>query len=360
MAIVVDVNPSSGGEVSVNGDVASSYPETFSLKSNSYDVLIEAIPAPGYCFVGWDGENTLPGNDNPLELRRARDLDLIAVFAPEGEVTKYASADGSLQVAIPYGIYAQDEDGGQVTKVDFTIKDDPPQVANSEIVGYAYQVEPDGATFSPSLSMAWSYDPADIPADIAPEQLALAYYEPKHDAWVALESQIDSKENTISAWIDHFSLFAILAPKEGAPPELAFSLGQLNIRTGDSKSGEPVTSIAVSPNREVYIDVPVRNIWDTAGSYTVTLEIDGAVEEHQQVTLAPGHFTNVTFETSRSQPGTYSVAINGLTDEATFTVIGTPPPASNVKVVAPLLVGVFLAVFIPLMKKRKRDRLTDF
>ena len=53
MEIVVDVSPSDSGAVAVNGDLAGSYPETFSLDKDTYDVSIEAIPAPGYCFVGW-------------------------------------------------------------------------------------------------------------------------------------------------------------------------------------------------------------------------------------------------------------------------------------------------------------------
>lgn len=88
----MDVRPVDGGEVAVNGDLAGSYPEIFYIKKGTHDVSVEAIPAPGYYFVGWSGESTLAGDDNPLELRRARNLDLVAVFAPEGEVVKYVQA----------------------------------------------------------------------------------------------------------------------------------------------------------------------------------------------------------------------------------------------------------------------------
>jgi hypothetical protein len=323
--IVVDVSPSSGGQVAVNGDVATSYPETFSLKQDSHDLLIEAIPAPGYCFVGWSGEDTLQGDGNPLELPRARNLDLVAVFAPQGQIVEYASPGGVLRVAIPYGISALGAEGMPATNIGFTIVDHPPPTGNSEIVGYAYQIEPEGATFTPSVSMTWCYDATNIPDGVAPEQLTIAYYDESHDMWMALESRLDLSTNTISTWIDHLSLFAMLAPTQGALPEHAPCLGQLNVRLGESTSDEPVKSITVSPDEPVYVDVLVRNIWDTADSYVVALEIDGAIEKQQQVTLAAGAFTTVTFETSRSEEGTYCLTISGLYDEATLIVTGGSP-----------------------------------
>ena len=253
--------------------------------------------------------------------------------------------------------------------------DDPPQAANSEIVGHVYQIEPDGATFSPSVRMTWRYDPADIPDEVAPEQLTIAYYEKRYDTWVAWQSQVDPSANTISAWIDHFSTFAIVAPTQGALPELTPCLGQLNIRTGESMSGEPVKSITVSPDTEVYVDVRVRNIWDTDCSYVVTLEIDGTVEKHQKVNLAAGHFTTVTFETSRSEAGTYSMTVNGLDDTANLIVTGgfpSPEPGATLfpnepgsltpavsvpspKVLIFISVGVFFAIFA-LTRIRRRNR----
>jgi hypothetical protein len=371
----VDVTPGDGGGVTVNGDLAGSYPEIFSLKEDTYDVSIEAIPAPGYYFVGWNGESTLPGDDNPLELHRARNLELVAVFAPEGEVVEYASRDGALQVTIPYGISALDKEGACVTNVGFAIVDDPPQAANAEIVGHAYNIEPDGATFSPSVRMTWRYDPTDIPDEIAPEQLSIAYYEKRHDTWVALQSQVDLSSYTVSAWINHFSTFAILAPTQGALPELTPCLGQLNIRAGECTSGQLVKSITVSPDTEVYVDVRVRNIWETDCSYVVTLEIDGAVEKQEEVNLAAGHFTTVTFATSRSEVGSYSVTVSSLDDEANLIVTdGSPSPepeatvspnepsslipatlGPNPKALILISLGVFCTVFALNRIRRNRD-----
>jgi hypothetical protein len=373
--IVVDVSPSSGGEVAVNGDMATSYPETFSLKQDSHDLLIEAIPAPGYCFVGWSGEDTIQVDGNPLELPKARNLDLVAVFAPEGEIVEYASPDGVLRVAIPYGISALDTEGMPVTNIGFTIIDHPPPTDNSEIVGYAYQIEPEGATFTPSVSMTWGYDATSIPDRVAPEQLTIAYYDESHDMWMTLESQLDIRTNTISTWIDHLSLFAMLAPTEVTPSEHAPCLGQLNVRLGESTSDEPVKSITVSPDKPVYVDVLVRNIWDTVDSYIVTLEIDGVIEKQQEVTLAASAFTTVTFETRRSEEGTYVVTVSGLYDEATLIVTGGSPstegeatlfpdkpsnmtPATSrpsPKALVLISIGVFCTVFALTKIRRNHD-----
>jgi len=373
----VDVSPGEGGDVTVNGDVACSYPETFYVREDSYDVLIEATPAPGYCFIGWSGEDTLPEDENPLELPKARNLDLTAVFAPE--CVEYGSRDGTIQLSIPYGTYALDENEAPVTKIGFTILDDPPLSADAEILGHAYRLEPAGATFSPAINMTWSYDPADIPEDISPEDLTIAYYDESRGNWVALDSEIDTVADTVSAPIDHLSIYAVLAPTEVPPPEFAFSLSQLNIRTRGTVPATPVTSITVKPDAPVYIDVFVQNTTDTAGSCTVTLEINGTAEKHQKVTLGAGGFARVTFETARSEAGTYTVAVDGLEDEASFTVIGETPepqaaavspaepataipatipttPGARAKVLAPLIAAIFLAIFIPIRVKIRKNR----
>jgi hypothetical protein len=377
----VDVSPVGGGVVEINGEEAECYPQTVYVPEKTYHVPIEAIPAPGYCFVGWSGEDAPASEDeNPYILATARDIGsqddpLIAVFAPE--CIEYGSHNGTIQVNVPYG--TMNKDGDPSPKVDFTVLDEAPQSDDAVVLGDAYRLGPAGATFRPvspdrPVTMTWSFDPADIPEGVAAEDLTLAYYDESHNQWVTLDSTIDKKTGTISAPIDHLSIYAILAPTEAPPPEAAFSLSKFTIRTREA-TGEPAKPITVKPDETVYADVFVQNTTDTAGSCTVTLEIDGNADKYQKVTLGAGGFAMVTFETSRSQSGTYTVTINGLDAEASFMVVDTvraPEAASlsptqptapvaatsgaKARVLAPVIAAIVLAIFIPIkIRRRNRD-----
>jgi len=85
--------------------------------------------------------------------------------------------------------------------------------------------------------------------------------------------------------------------------EAIFSVDSLRVVPGKVTSGKPVN-----------ISVMATNAGDATGSYEVTLKINGAVEDVQVVTLAPGIAEEVTFTTIKDVAGTYEVDVNGLVD----------------------------------------------
>jgi hypothetical protein len=117
----------------------------------------------------------------------------------------------------------------------------------------------------------------------------------------------------------------VTANIEGPPPETtqapqpkpaAFSLSSLTISPNEVAIGGSVT-----------ISVSVANTGEQAGSYSLTLKVDGAVEATKDVTVNAAASQNVTFATAKDLPGSHSVDINGLT--GTFVVKEAPsaPPA---------------------------------
>jgi hypothetical protein len=56
-----------------------------------------------------------------------------------------------------------------------------------------------------------------------------------------------------------------------------------------------------------------------AGSWPVTLSIDGVAEDTKPVTLSPGESDTITFTVSRDEAGTYDVALDGLAGSFTVT-----------------------------------------
>jgi hypothetical protein len=79
--ITVDVSPSGGGTVEIDGDAPPYYPYPFPREAGT-TIKIEAIPEDGYRFVNWSGEN-LVVNDNPDFEPVIRDMAITAHFAPD-------------------------------------------------------------------------------------------------------------------------------------------------------------------------------------------------------------------------------------------------------------------------------------
>jgi hypothetical protein len=74
-----------------------------------------------------------------------------------------------------------------------------------------------------------------------------------------------------------------------------------------------------------------------AGSYTVTLKVDGRVVAAKEPSLAGRESETVTFAVSRDEIGTYSVNVNGLS--AFFVVKETALPPATPPVCTALATG---------------------
>ena len=75
----------------------------------------------------------------------------------------------------------------------------------------------------------------------------------------------------------------------------------------------------VLPNQEVVISANICNQGGERGSKTAVLSVNGHAEQSQTVSVSGGSCQQVTFRTSRAVPGTYQVAVDGMTGQ--FTVL---------------------------------------
>ena len=142
-----------------------------------------------------------------------------------GEVLRTVEAtseDGMLTINIPKGTFALGEDGKRLKELEAAVDKsppDPPEDAN--VIGLAYDFGPDGATFDPPITFTWSYDPDALPDDVAEDDLVLAYYDEATGEWLELDCVVDTKNNTITALVDHFTTFAVIAVTPPPAPEPA-------------------------------------------------------------------------------------------------------------------------------------------
>lgn len=86
------------------------------------------------------------------------------------------------------------------------------------------------------------------------------------------------------------------------PGAAAFTSSGLTIDPSSVKAGGTVT-----------VSVECSNEGSRSGSYTITLKIDGEVEDEKTVTLDPDESTTVSFEVSAAEEGSHSVDVNSLT-----------------------------------------------
>ncbi len=354
----MDRSPEGGGTIEIDGDAPCDYPAIITVDLDDY-ITLEAVPATDYHFTGWSGEESaIDENDNPLDIKVTRNMAITANFAPD--FTKFTSEDGVLNLLIPEGTTALDGEGEPLTSVDFVVVASPPPIQEGSLIGHAYNLEPNGATFDPPVTLVWDYGTADIPEVVVEEDMVIAYHDENSNQWVALESEVDPEDDIIRApTIEHLTNFAVLAPLATPPEEATF--------TTDIFSISPVE---VNPGEEVTISALVTNQSQVEGSQSIILKINGTMAETQNVTIGPGAFMVVTFEVTESEAGTYLVDINDETAE--FTVkeaVSSPPPGNtspdsptkssgiNWAILAPILSAIFLAIFLPIKLKRRREGL---
>ena len=244
------------------------------------------------------------------------------IVTTEGEFTEDVttkSEDGNVELAIDEGTIGLTKNGKKLMAIsidEMEAPPDPPKESNR--IGLTYDLEPDGATFDPPISLTFHYDPDEIPEGVSEENLIIAMWDEEASEWVDLECVVDPETNTITASVSHFTAFTVVAFSHPA----AFETSYLTILPGE-----------VDPDEEVTIGVKVTNTGDLSGSYEVTLKIDGVAVATQEVTLEGGASQKVTFTTSKDVAGTYNVNVNGLS--STFTVTAPPAPPAPAPPVAP-------------------------
>ena len=87
----------------------------------------------------------------------------------------------------------------------------PPPPAGAYIIGLCYRFQPSGATFSPPITITYTYDEPEIPEGIAEGDLVIALYDEENGKWVEYKSTVDPATNTITIQVNHFSVYGILA-----------------------------------------------------------------------------------------------------------------------------------------------------
>jgi len=254
------------------------------------------------------------------------------------ETCQLKSADGKLTLDIAKGVKLLDSVGNPLASLSAAAEPSPPAPPPGEAIIAAYNLGPNGATFSPGISLTIEYDPKRLPEGADKKDLYIAYWDGSN--WIALKTTVNTETNTVSCYVTHFTTFAVIA-RPAPPAPAAFSVSNLRIQPAE-----------VHPKEAVTIAVSVANTGGMEGSYSVVLKINGAKEAERSVTVAPGKSQDVSFSVTREEAASYTVAVDGLSGK--FTVVAPPappappPPAPPVKppINWPVIGGIIAAVVV--------------
>jgi len=118
-------------------------------------------------------------------------------------------------------------------------------------------------------------------------------------------------------------------PRYLRPAQL--SVQYLRVSPQQASAGQPVT-----------ISTNVVNSGDEAGNYNVVLKINGNVEQTKAVSVGSQVAQPVKFTVTKSEPGTYTVAIDG--QQSSFTIPGDTAPQASAS--GGLIALIVMAVLI--------------
>jgi len=279
----------------------------FSGTSNSFSLSVQPTEDAG------EGPSLPAGGPSVKEVL----TDEKGVFT---EATTIESRDGNVELTIDKGTTGKTEDDKLLSEITITRLAEPPEPpTGSAAIGFVYDLEPDGATFDPSITLTFSYTPSHIPVGVDAEDLVIVFWDEDSGEWVELAAEditVDPIANTVSAKISHFTYFSAIVYTRPAE----FTVSDLTI-----------TPTKVDIAQSVTIGATINNAGDLSGSHDVTLKINNVVVSTKRVTLAGHSADKVTFVTIQGIPASYAVNVNGLS--GTFTV--KPAPTEPIVVTTP-------------------------
>jgi hypothetical protein len=210
-----------------------------------------------------------------------------------------------------------DREGKLVNLIRITYAEQVPELpVDTMLIGKAYQITPDGASFNNEITLTLGYNVNDLPAQI--KSLVLECYN-EESGWVELkapEGMIAGVGET-TATLEHFSIFAVLAKTTGP----SFRVANLNV-SPSKKVFWRFFPLAESGGNEVTISFDASNTGGQRGVHTVVLKIDGKTVEEKYLILDPFQNEQVTFTLTGIEKGRHLVEVEDLSAKFTtsFTI----------------------------------------
>jgi hypothetical protein len=260
-------------------------------------------PTMKYLTVDWEGNNTT----KPIYSNNRLAVDLLG-----------PNPDGSHSLLLERGTLAPTVGRKLYYLIVIRELEEIPTLPENTIAIVAFNVTPVDAVFDRDIFLTLGFD--QLPENAL--NVTMAYYDDVNTAWVPLDSELGGPngvaELTLSAAINHFSIFGVLAELV-PPPPAHFVASGLSIVTSVERIWEPVTFVTKT-GESVNITANVANDGGQEGTYPVVLKLNGETVDTRTVTLDAGQSQEVKFTRSGLDYGQYKVEVAGLSDGFTASL----------------------------------------
>jgi uncharacterized repeat protein (TIGR01451 family) len=223
--------------------------------------------------------------------------------------------------------------GNTVTRIEIREVASPELPENTQLIGKAYEFKPSMTVFDKPVRLTLGYNVNELPEGVT--SVGVAFYNPVV-GWTYLEAEATSvaELGKLTAPVNHFTIFAILAevpasepepepkpepeptpePEPELPEPASFGLSNLTITLSEYRVFEQLTYY-LRTGAEATITAEITNSGGQTGNYRAVLILNGLEQQGITVTLEPGQTQTVVFDIVAPQTGTYTVAIGELTGE---------------------------------------------
>lgn len=140
-----------------------------------------------------------------LPLQASGKVDSAGVVKQTFQAT---SPDSKATLRLPAGTKALSADRQAISELSIVADSVPAAKKGEWIVGRAYKLGPEGASFQPPIVLDITYDRSALPDSINEDTLAIATYSAA-PGWTRLHSTVNKEKQTVSAAVAHFSVFAV-------------------------------------------------------------------------------------------------------------------------------------------------------
>jgi beta propeller repeat protein len=133
------------------------------------------------------------------------------------QATRLRSTDSHAIINITEGVVAKNASGNPLSEI--TVKAIPsgslppvPSGSAGTFAGLAYDLGPDGASFSPPVSLSFS-----LPQAQSDQDYVVKSFDQKSGTWEDLPTSFDAATGTVTAHLSHFCVFALFSRPRAAP-----------------------------------------------------------------------------------------------------------------------------------------------
>jgi hypothetical protein len=256
-------------------------------------------PSRKYLTVDWEGNNTT----KPLYSNNKLAVNLTG-----------PSPDTSDNLFLERGTHAPVVDERTYYLIVVRELEEIPPVPENYQAIVVLNITPTDAEFNKDILLTLGLNQTQLPENA--QNVTMAYYDDVNGLWETLDYEAGGPngvaELTLSALINHFSIYGVLAQLAPTPPPAHFAASGLSIISSVEK-----TTFVTKTGETVTITANVANDGGQSGTYTVELKLNGETVDTKIVTLGAGQSQQVSFTRSGLDDGQYQVNVAGLSGSFT-------------------------------------------